>query len=141
MIHVTNLDRNCRKHLATDYVLSRNRRRPYLFVTVHGHCRSILRIESVRRRKVLQLFPCCPRMNLLWFTLTTWKVERHSVLRTKALNGYLILYLQRDRTCRRTCRDTRLTVSNRKFPAKINDPVVSHHHTPSNAQLVFLDPD
>ena len=33
---------------------------------------------------MLQLFVCCPRMNLLWFTLTTWKVERHSVLRTKA---------------------------------------------------------
>ena len=35
------------------------------FVTVHGHCRSILRIESVRRGKMLQLFLCCPRMNLL----------------------------------------------------------------------------
>ena len=33
---------------------------------------------------MLQLFVCCPRMNLLWFTLTTWKIERHSVLRTKA---------------------------------------------------------
>ena len=37
---------------------------------------------------MLQLFLCCPRMNLLSFTLTTWKVERHSVLRTKPMNGY-----------------------------------------------------
>ena len=29
-------------------------------VTVHGHCRSILRIESVRRGKMVQLFLCCP---------------------------------------------------------------------------------
>ena len=34
-------------------------------VTVRGDCRSILRIESVRRRKVLQLFLRCRRMNLL----------------------------------------------------------------------------
>ena len=38
---------------------------------------------------MLQLVLCCPRMNLLSFTLTTWKVERHSVLRTKAVNGYV----------------------------------------------------
>ena len=37
---------------------------------------------------MLRLFLCCPRMNLLLFTPTTWKVERHSVLRTKAVNGY-----------------------------------------------------
>ena len=37
---------------------------------------------------MVQLFLRCPRMNLLRFTLTTWKVERHSVLRTKAVNGY-----------------------------------------------------
>ena len=61
---------------------------PLVWVTVHGDCRSILGIESVRRRKMLQLLLCCPRMNLLSFTLTTWQVERHSVLRTKAVNGY-----------------------------------------------------
>ena len=34
-------------------------------VTVHGHCRSVLRIESVRRHEMLQLFQCRPGMNLL----------------------------------------------------------------------------
>ena len=37
---------------------------------------------------MVQLFLGCPRMNLLSLTLATWKVERHSVLRTKAVNGY-----------------------------------------------------
>ena len=44
-----------------------------LMVAVHGYCRSILGIESVWRGKMLQLLLCCPRMNLLSFTLTTWK--------------------------------------------------------------------
>ena len=38
---------------------------------------------------MVQLFLGCPSMNLLSFTLTTWKVERHSVLRTKVVNGYV----------------------------------------------------